>query len=475
MASKHWSVLIFIILIVTVFAVSQCEGDKSNEKVPLDKRFDPKTQHYAFVIPQLKDMPGVGNVSAKGCSVCHTEIYKEWEESTHASALNDIQYMAELSKKESPKWVCLNCHIPVQNQRETKVTHLQGGNVMKTVTKPNPGFDKAMQKEAISCATCHVRQDKDGESVIIGPYASKLAPHRVRPDAKANKAFLNNICMRCHNPTGEGLTENLICWFDTKKELDEAQGLLKKTTGSEQSCVSCHMPSVERRAVPHMKNLPLRQGTKHHWVGGGVPKWYSAYDKLLERGFESGLDVTVHPVKNSKPGGKLPLKITLTNARSGHYLPTGDPERFILVIASLIDKSGKVTFKKKYRIGQTWKWSPAKKIGDNRLKHGESRDWNVAIPLPASLKGVKLRVTALHVRLTKGHAEHMKKTPDVIEKYMDKAKYHVANIDKYYPFATFIYQEDIDPVTGGKKRLSPKELIELSKAERLKKMSDREY
>ncbi len=183
---------------------------------PLTERFDPVAQPYAFVLPNLKPVAGVGGVRAEDCGKCHKDLYREWQSSTHANALRDIQFQAEITKKDAPKWLCLNCHIPVQNQRSYIVTHLEDDDILRPVTRPNPMFDPRMQKEGVTCASCHVRRDEAGDSYIIGPFENRYAPHPVRTDPD----FLRNICQRCHNPQGEGLTRNLVCWFETFRELE---------------------------------------------------------------------------------------------------------------------------------------------------------------------------------------------------------------------------------------------------------------
>ena len=75
------------------------------------------------------------------------------------------------------------------------------------------------------------------------------------------------------------------------------------------------------------------------------------------------------------------LRFTLINARAGHMLPSGDPERYLDVRATLLDGSGAVS-SQRWQIGQTWVWSPvAEKTGDNRLNVGERRElrWTQAL------------------------------------------------------------------------------------------------
>ncbi|RMG61436.1 MAG: hypothetical protein D6715_13665, partial [Calditrichaeota bacterium] len=100
------------------------------ERVDLKARFHPEKQPYAFSIPLLKPLPGVQALRAEECGSCHRRIYQDWLQSTHARAYRDLQFQAELRKPDSPAWLCLNCHIPVQNQRRTVVLGLEGGNVL---------------------------------------------------------------------------------------------------------------------------------------------------------------------------------------------------------------------------------------------------------------------------------------------------------------------------------------------------------
>ncbi len=474
----HFAYLILYILILSIlltFCTSETPKSKvsKNSIAPLEKRFDKNKEVYAFVIPNLKKVKGIPNNKAETCKKCHTEIYKEWSRSTHALALRDIQFQAELTKKDSPKWICLNCHTPVQNQKEHIVTGLREGDVLKPVTKPNLLFDKEMQQEAITCAACHIRPDANGESVIYGAFPIDKAnppPHPV----KIKKDFLQNICMRCHNPAGKGLTRNLICWFQTNKELTASQDEVEKTFGTRKSCVDCHMPEVNRRSVPSMKGLPIRKGHKHHWTGGGIPKWYDGYDQLMDRGYVRGLKVEVHEITRPKFGSKATVKVTLTNARAGHWLPTADPERFILMIAKIKDPSGQVIHKEKLRIGQKWKWSPARKIADNRIPQGKSIEWVFGIPLKSLTDG-RLIITGYHVRVTSKNAEHHMNTKGIDESLFKGGQNFVRNLIDHYPLASYIYKADIDLKSQKTKVYSMNELIELSKKEKGKSLSEREY
>lgn len=460
-----------LVSLLISFVFWGCQSSNTPTLTPLSKRFDPVTQSYAYPIPNLAPVPGIIGMKAKDCGLCHISIYNEWKASTHATALRDIQFQAELAKRDSPKWLCLNCHIPVQNQREYIVTHLEENDIFRPVKIANGEFDPEMQQESITCATCHVRNDAQADSsYIIGPSGSTFSPHPVKQD----RAFLRQMCQRCHNPQGEGLTRNLICWFETTRELAEGQNEVEAEFGEEKDCVDCHMPKTKRYAADTFTTLPQREVNQHHWVGSGIPKWYEGYENLLERGYKPGLEVNVDDV-HIKNDDSIETLIILKNARAGHYLPTADPERFILALAFLEDENGNRLHFQKLRIGQDWLWNPARKVGDNRLKQGAAYAWDVTLPLPEKQVGVKLIVLVYNVRLTAANARHMMETEGINENYLENGQHLVKNIGDYYPFATVVFKEEIDLKSQKRRSYSPAELIALSKLEIGKLLENRDY
>jgi hypothetical protein len=121
-----------------------------------------------------------------------------------------------------------------------------------------------------------------------------------------------------------------------------------------------------------------------------IPAAHRAYYDL----FTSGLAVDLR-------AGKLILR----NARAGHLLPTGDPERYLLVQAELLDASGAVVDRLTHRIGQEWEWHPkARKLSDNRLKPLEQR----ALDLPKNPRARRVRVTVENWRLSDQNAAYHK-------------------------------------------------------------------
>lgn len=432
--------------------------------VPLAKHFT-REQGFAFLLPTLKPVAGVGGVKATDCANCHETIYREWRASTHAAALRDIQFQAEIYKPSSPRWLCLNCHIPLSDQRRTLVKGLTKGDVLRPKEQPNPAFDAALEQEAITCATCHVRPDKDGASQIIGPRGNPRAPHPTRKD----RPFLRRVCFRCHDPRGERITPLLVCWFKTREEWKAGP------YAEDQHCVDCHMPAADRHVADAFDQYPRRRSHQHHWVGGGVPKEFAAYGGLLKRGYESGLQIDLESWEHRAEGGEVALKLSFSNANAGHWLPTADPERHLLLRAELQDGKGQRLARASSRIGQTWQWHPrAEKKGDNRLKPGEERTWETSLKAPKGSSGLRLVLTAYHIRLTSKSARHMQQTK-VPETFIKGIQQQVRQIHRGYPMATLIYQERVDLDSKVRTRASPPQLLELSRAEQHKPLSSRDY
>jgi hypothetical protein len=463
---------IFILPIAFLLWFSCDPSSSENQLTPLTKRFDPETQPYAFVIPNLPVPEGISGIKAADCGTCHKKIYEEWRQSTHANALKDIQFQAELTKPDSPKWICLNCHIPLQNQREKIVTALNENDILQPVEIENPHFDKQLQTEGVTCATCHVRVDAEtGKSFIYGPNGSNGAPHPV----KQNAAHLREICYRCHFPMGEGLTPNLICWFYTKTENEAAQPLLREKFGREMRCVDCHMPETQRLLAEDFQALPERAVNRHTWTGGGVPKWYDLYETLLEREYHPGLDVAVGKWQSLSAENQHRLTLRLTNSRAGHDLPTGDPERFLKAICKLTDKEGNILFRDSLRIGQTWQWNPARKIDDNRLKFAETRLWQIQVPDSLFRIARTATIVVYHVRLSSETAQHIRSADNIDESLFENGSNYVRHLTDYYPQASVIFREDIAIDGSKRKRYALPELIQLSLSEKGKPLHQRDY
>ncbi len=304
----------------------------------------------------LGGVPGVGSLSAEACRACHAEIYDEWRVSVHAQAWIDPQYQAEIGKSGN-RWLCLNCHTPLLVQQGRWPVGLEGGDVETPVLVDNPHFDPALRDEGITCTACHLR-----DGVIHGPGLPRAEGDPQPPHAvQADPAFRGpDLCLGCHQAEAVYPGKTFICTFQTGDEWEAGP-----YDDEGQTCVTCHMPSIER---PAALGGPVRTVRRHWWRGAGIPKIEGRYppDEANPPGL--GLSGAVE-------GGEL--VVTMTNENAGHLLPSGDPERWVQVDATF-EPSGETW---QHRIAQVWEWTaPPRKVSDNRLAPRARRVERVLVP-----------------------------------------------------------------------------------------------
>ena len=346
---------------------------------------EPLTNSWEIAVPNQEIPDGLVSLSAKDCGICHKEHYEEWKVSTHANAWTDLQFQAELKKESSP-FMCINCHIPLQNQQEQIIKGLVDGDIYQPVKEKNPHFDVNLQQEGITCASCHVR-----DKAIIGPTGTKKAPHKTVKD----KVFLSEkLCISCHNATVV-ITPTLACSFETGDEWKAGPYF------GEKNCISCHMEEVNRAVVP---GYPERLSHRHFFAGSGIPK----LDTINTKGLEG---LAYFPTKLKKSyaiNETISYKLTLKNEFAGHKLPTGDPERFYEIIFEIKDQNGKIIKTKTNKIGEKWQWYPTvKKLSDNNLLPQEDRIFSINHAIAKRGKYTLTAKVDKH-RLNKENAEYNK-------------------------------------------------------------------
>jgi len=353
---------------------------------------------YASLPPFQRPFPytpvptGVPDLRAESCGICHREIYEEWRVSTHARAwLDDAQFQAELDKSRTGSdvgWMCINCHTPLENQLDRLVVGLEQGRVERPRYIDNPNFDPALQLDAITCAVCHVR-----DGVILGPFGDTSAPHPVR---RAPELLTPEVCNRCHQAKAHFREISLACVFDTGEEF--ARG---PYAAEGKVCQSCHMPEVER-SLTNLGTPPRK--TRRHWFGGSlIPKHprFAAELEPLAAHYPDGLASRWLGLPESvRAGEPVTLRFEAHNAQAGHLLPTGDPERYILLRAEVTGPAGERLAADEVRFGTTYQWSPeVKKLGDTRLAPRERRSYAISFTAPAS--GIlQLRLSASKWRIS---------------------------------------------------------------------------
>ncbi|WP_447979643.1 multiheme c-type cytochrome [Candidatus Nitrospira bockiana] len=339
---------------------------------------------YARAIPFQPVPAGLESLRAESCGRCHRDIYEEWKGSIHAHAYEDPFFQAYW-KKDRNIWVCLNCHTPLENQQPTVIQDIPRGRVEKAEEAPNPRYDAEYQKEAVTCAACHVR-----DGVVLGPFDDSAAPHPTRFDPSFRTA---QVCYRCHNVVSGPAQFYNVGPCGTYAEYEGKFFMKEKGM----ICQSCHMPEVDR---PAADGGPIRHGRRHLWRGGHDPD-------MIRRAV--AVDLHADPPA-PKPGDLVTFTVTLINAGAGHKIPTGDPDRHFTVEFMVLDEHGQVVEERHETMGRWILWQPViLEVYDNRLLPLASRDYTFRYRLPEAAKGMILKARVRYHILTDSQHEMLER------------------------------------------------------------------
>lgn len=334
-------------------------------------------EDYAHAIPFQKVPSGLDSLRAEACGQCHQAIYEEWKTSIHAHAYTDPFFQAYW-KKDDHVWVCLNCHTPLENQQPTLIQKIPDNRVEKAVQVTNAWYDKAYQREGVTCAACHVR-----DGVILGPFDDSVAPHPTKYDP----AFrTTEVCYRCHNVVSGPFQFYNVGPCGTYAEYEG--GFFMKERGL--TCQHCHMPEIVR---PVAEGGPIRQGRQHLWRGGHDPE-------MIKRAV--AIQTQADP-PNPEQGETVTMTLTLINAGAGHKIPTGDPDRHFTVEFYVKDQSGQIIEQQTETMGRWILWQPViLEVHDNRLLPLASRDYQFSYQIPEARSDLVLEARVRYHILTDG-------------------------------------------------------------------------
>jgi hypothetical protein len=213
----------------------------------------------------------------QNCADCHAEIAREWAGSFHALSQNDPAYQRAFALEPLP--FCQGCHAPE--------------------TDPFAPVPEAAAAVGVGCVTCHVV----GEHVLAAPKTefSRPAPHGLTRAPEFASAL---ACGGCHE---FAFPDQVV-----RGGVELMQSTLQEHAASperEQSCASCHMPSVGEGAGRH----------KSHVFAGG-------HDEALVKG---ALQVSAERRSDTE------VTLLLRPDRVGHAFPTGDLFRRLEVSAEV--------------------------------------------------------------------------------------------------------------------------------------------
>ncbi len=318
-----------------------------------------------FARPISSPVPeGLQSLKASECGQCHVEIYKEWQTTVHAKAWSDDYFQSDWQYDKTQQ-NCLNCHTPFENQQRDLVIGFKNNNLWKPLLKRNANFDPEFQAEGVSCASCHVVNGK-----VNGPHKVEDAPHATNYTPEMRNG--SGVCVRCHvtQATQEASIGNPnICSTMTEIEANKIKP----------DCIECHMPKITR---PLVEGYPARPGRRHWWRGG--------HDRAMV-----SKDLRLEIEQRSKKGDRYAYDIVLTNIGTHHKLPTGTPDRHIIVTMELMDAQGNVLKTKTHKIIRRIIWRPVIfEWSDNRLSFEKPQTVGFEFSSKAGAGALTLRVRA---------------------------------------------------------------------------------
>lgn len=279
---------------------------------------DPRASHV-----QHAETEGVGALAstplaypAVRCSECHGRMFDEWKTSAHAQASTRPSYVAMRAHAE--ELGCDSCHAPL-------AAHVPAG--------------ERVAVEGVTCEVCHTIKDVEvhrngstfalllGENVKYGPLCD-AEDHYFHKMGCSPLHQQSELCAACHlyyRPLPGGGELPVFTEYDEWRE-----GPSKGRT-----CQSCHMPGTRAEVA---EGGGERDGVSNHGFLGVT-------GELRRRALRG--KVTVRAL-----GASLRVDAELANVFAGHSVPTGLPERRVIVRAAVSDDRGATVASTEHRFGR---------------------------------------------------------------------------------------------------------------------------
>lgn len=318
--------------------ISLLRGNKSPFEVRLVPLPNEDNESYSWISPH-RDTAKLEN-----CANCHGEIYREWSMSAHARSATNPKFLSLYAgtngnsppfktwnaKEEHPSGdgVCALCHVPTLGTPGNAATPLF----------PDIRNADGVHKSGVHCDYCHKVNDaptgkfgtrfgrdalellrpRRGDSITFGPLDDAV---------RAGESFAyspiykrSEYCASCH----EGVVFGVHA-YGTYSEWLESPA---KRQGKQ--CQTCHMAPTG-----HLTNIAPGSGgvernpftlASHGTPGGEL--------SMLRKAVSLQMRV------KSEPRGRV-VEIDVTAKNVGHRVPTGFPDRQLLLVVSAVDVNSK--------------------------------------------------------------------------------------------------------------------------------------
>jgi hypothetical protein len=270
--------------------------------------------NYSFPFGKDK-IAGPGNAAAVGndflpanafpdaayCGHCHQEAYHEWRQALHSNSFRTPFYRTSVNILIRTKGIefarhCDSCHNPVA--------------VLAGALDPNSKLDRSIDRDGLTCTTCHSIQSVDSKlgngSFVMGvpavmvdaqgnrmpgiPPDSEILAHLDRHSKAVIQDFYRSavFCSACHKANlppqlnGYKWIRAFSTYDDWQNSKFSQQNPLTFYSADFKSCQDCHM----KRTAIKLPDYGARQGmlASHRWLAGNtaVPFYYK-FDEQLDQ------------------------------------------------------------------------------------------------------------------------------------------------------------------------------------------------
>ena len=333
----------------------------------------------------MDDRPDYRFISPETCARCHATLTRYWDQSKMAHTTSnpkvlDMFYGTDAFNRQGigPGFKldnpdsdgnCIVCHAPSVDTSGPWVQDL------KSILRSS-----RIEWDGISCDYCHkvrkVIKDKTkpsgvtavmerqsasrGNSILVfGPYDDVTAPPMA---ASYNPVYdRGQFCSICHNhykKLDDGKTWNRASVYSTAEwngfDLKDNTYLPIQTTYREwkqwqdqlpaddsnkgKKCQDCHM-SWRKEMLPY-DNYVVDGMARNMWGTHRSPKNIRPHH--FDGGTETQLKTALSlELEGEIIGNKLAVKAYITNTNGGHWVPTGETMRSVMLLLKVFDSNGK--------------------------------------------------------------------------------------------------------------------------------------
>ena len=353
---------------------------------------------------QTKQLTSQDFASAETCRPCHTEIYQQWRSSYHSQSATDPvfwqlfgQAIRDTDSRASA--LCLACHAPVATV----------GREVASFGPVSSGLELSpVGREGVTCDFCQTisGQENLGYNISVGAYrlprkgetAVKYGSHRdalasAHPTQPSGFLRSSEFCGICHKFThplpGLDLENTYTEWYYSPYR---SQG---------RRCQDCHMPAYSGTSAT---DSPERPDISAHVFQGG-------HTEMLKKAAVVSLWT-----RTSEKSGRKNIRVDalVTNAGSGHLIPTGIPGiRQLWLDLTVKTAEGAEVFTGRSNYGAVlldregrpaMPWNAVRVGSDTRLAPQKSRRETFQFSIPIEKLGILEARARLYYRLVSDQA-----------------------------------------------------------------------